>query len=195
MASLFDWSSTASSNTTLDSINVNTGMSPANVDNSIRSLMALVRNSFASALQSFLAGTAALPIANGGTGATSASAALTALNGLDASYRDLPRVDKASSFTFSNTERSDAIWISGTGVVATINPDATTPINPGAVYMLMNGHGTSSFTVVRGSGVKLYVNGATPTGNGADATVAPGGVATLTRWGTDYWTITGAGVS
>jgi phage-related tail fiber protein len=41
--------------------------------------MAIVRGSFASGLQTFLAGSAALPIANGGTGATSASAARTAL--------------------------------------------------------------------------------------------------------------------
>lgn len=41
--------------------------------------MALVRQSFTSSLQNFLAGSAALPIANGGTGAITAPAALTAL--------------------------------------------------------------------------------------------------------------------
>lgn len=41
--------------------------------------MAAVRNSFASALETFFNGSAALPVANGGTGATSASAARTAL--------------------------------------------------------------------------------------------------------------------
>ena len=41
--------------------------------------MALIRQSFTSALQNFLAGSAALPIANGGTGATTGPTALTAL--------------------------------------------------------------------------------------------------------------------
>jgi hypothetical protein len=72
---IFDWSATAASNTSCDSISIATGMSPGNVDNVFRSLMRIVRNSFSSALQTFLAGTAALPIANGGTAATSAAAA------------------------------------------------------------------------------------------------------------------------
>lgn len=41
--------------------------------------MALVRNTFASALESFLAGSAPLPLANGGTAATTADAARTSL--------------------------------------------------------------------------------------------------------------------
>lgn len=79
MASLFDWSSTAGSNTTVDGINIAEGCPAANVNNGMRSIMALVRQSFASGLQNFLAGSAALPVANGGTGGTTAAAARTAL--------------------------------------------------------------------------------------------------------------------
>ncbi len=70
MPSIFDWSSTAASNTTCDGLNTNTGMPPANVDNVFRSMMALIRGTFASGLQNFLAGSAGLGVANGGTGAT-----------------------------------------------------------------------------------------------------------------------------
>lgn len=64
----FSWSATDTSNTTLDGVSVATGMSPANVDNAIRKLMAACRNSVAAGLQTFLAGSAGLGVANGGTG-------------------------------------------------------------------------------------------------------------------------------
>lgn len=79
MASLFDWSSTAGSNTTVDGINIAEGCPAANVNNGMRSIMALVRQSFASGLQTFLDGSSFLPVANGGTGGTTAAAARTAL--------------------------------------------------------------------------------------------------------------------
>lgn len=189
--SLFDWSSTASSNTTVDGININTGMSPDNVDNSMRSIMALIRSTFTSALQNFLAGSSALPIANGGTGAASQSAAQAALNALDAGYRDLQLVPKSAAFTFADADRSKGIYYTGAAAAATIDPNATTPITSGAVYVIAN-DGSGSLTVTRGSGVTLKVNGGTTS---ADATIAAGGVATLSRWGTDIWKISGSGVA
>ena len=75
MASIFDWSITPASNTTLDGINVNTGMSPANVDNAFRSAMAIIRQTFSATLQNFLSGASALGITSGGTGGTTAAAA------------------------------------------------------------------------------------------------------------------------
>jgi len=74
MGSLFDWSSTPASNTTVDSINIAENCPAANLNNASRSIMALVRNSFSSGLQNFLAGTSPLAVASGGTGL---SAALT----------------------------------------------------------------------------------------------------------------------
>lgn len=192
MSSLFDWSSTASSNTTCDGIGTNTGMSPANVDNVFRSIMALVRNTFASALQSFLAGTAALPIANGGTAATDATTALSNLGGLEDDYRDLVRVDKSADFTFAASERGYGIGLgSGTPKTATINPQSTTAIGNGATYVLYN-FGAGTYTIARGAGVSLYKNGSITS---ADAAIAPGGVATVTHWYLDVWTINGVGVS
>lgn len=77
MADIFDWSATAGNNTTLDGINVNTGMSPGNVDNAIRSLMALVRNTFVSSWEGLFAGTTSgIPVSNG-SGTISTKAAPT----------------------------------------------------------------------------------------------------------------------
>jgi hypothetical protein len=191
MPSIFDWSSTASSNTTCDSINVNTGMSPANVDNVFRSIMALVRGTFASALQTFLAGSAPLPLANGGTAGTDAATALSSLGALSSAYRDLPLTTKSAAFTFADSERGGRIRYTGAAAAATINPNATTAITDGACYVIRN-KGTGALTITRGAGVTLYKNGSTTS---ADAVLAVGGVATLVRDGTDDWTITGSGIS
>lgn len=191
MASIFDWSSTASSNVTCDGLNTNTGMTPANVDNVFRSIMAIIRQTFAAALQNFLAGTAALPVANGGTGATDAAGARAALGALPDTYRDLPLITKTTAFTFADSERGGRIRYTGAAAAATINPNATTSITDGAVYVIRN-KGSGVLTITRGSGVSLLKNGSTTSSN---ASLAVGGVATLVRDGTDDWIITGSGIS
>lgn len=79
MPGIFDWSATPSSNTTVDSINIAEGCPAGNVNNALRSIMGLIRQSFSSTLANFFAGTSALAIANGGTGATDAAGARAAL--------------------------------------------------------------------------------------------------------------------
>jgi hypothetical protein len=192
MASIFDWSSTASANVACDGIACNTGMSPANTDNLFRSIMALIRGSFAAALQNFFAGTAPLPLANGGTGGTDATSALAGIGGLSSAYRDLPLYFKSAAFTFDNSERGGGIVFSGASpATGTINPFATTPINPGAVYVIHNG-GTAALTISPSAGVSLFVNGAISSTN---AVLALGANATLIQWSADIWTISGPGVS
>jgi hypothetical protein len=188
---IFDWSTTAANNTTIDGIDSDTGTSPANVDNLFRAMAAIIRNTFSSALQTFLAGTAALPVANGGTAATSASAALTSLGALASTYRDLPLTTKTAAWTFADSERGGRINYTGAAAAATINPNASTSITDGATYVIRNA-GSGAITVTRGSGVTLKVNGGT---SSANATIAVGGLATLIRWGTDDWSISGSGVS
>ncbi|MDE2429548.1 MAG: hypothetical protein KGM99_12515 [Burkholderiales bacterium] len=80
MADLFDWSTTPGSNTTVDGVNIAENCAAGNLNNGIRAVMALVRNSFATALETFLNGTAPLPVANGGTASTTAADARTALS-------------------------------------------------------------------------------------------------------------------
>jgi len=79
MPSLFDWSTTAASNVTVDGLNIAEGCPAANVNNGMRSIMALVRASFATGLQTFLDGTAPLSVASGGTGGATGAAARTGI--------------------------------------------------------------------------------------------------------------------
>lgn len=82
MPDIFDWNSTAGNNTNCDGIDIQTNMSIANIDNVFRSMMAIIRNTFTSALKNFLAGVSALPVANGGTGAVTLTGLLKG-NGTD----------------------------------------------------------------------------------------------------------------
>jgi hypothetical protein len=166
-------------------------MSPANVDNVFRSMAAIVRATFASALQNFLAGTAALPLANGGTAATDAATALSNLGGLASGFRDLQLLAKSAAFTFADADRGKAINYTGSAAAATINPQSSTTITVGATYVIRNG-GTGALTITRGSGVELKANGSSTSAN---SVLAIYGVATLIYWGSDVWTISGSGLS
>lgn len=88
MPSIFDFSPTASANTSIDGVNCNTGMPAGNTDNLFRSLCAVIRQSFSSTLQNFLAGSAPLSVASGGTGAPDAATARTKLGLGSAATRD-----------------------------------------------------------------------------------------------------------
>lgn len=197
MASIFDWSPTASSNTTCDGINVNTGMSPANVDNVFRSIMSIIRGSFTSGLQNFLAGAggAYLPIGYGGTGAGDTTTARQNLAALSSDYQDLPYRALSSSGTAADSDRGGAIDYTGAVGTFTLNPHATTPIgaaNKIAVIVLFN-RGTGALTITRGSGVTLKANGST---TDANSVLAIGGQATLFKFGTsDNWLVSGTGLS
>lgn len=167
-------------------------MTPANVDNVFRSMMAAIRASFGSALQGFLGGVSALPIANGGTAATDASTALTNLGGLADDYKYLIPTNKTGDWNPTDADAGAQYNFFGTGAhTLTINPNSTTAINLGATYVIRNG-GDTALSIARGSGVSLMVNGST---SSANAVLAVGGVATLIKWGADFWTITGVGLS
>ena len=70
-----DYSTTAASNTDVHSVSIAEGMAPSDVNNAMRELMVDVANFD----QGNVTLTSALAIASGGTGATSAAAARTAL--------------------------------------------------------------------------------------------------------------------
>lgn len=108
MASIFDWSPTAGSNGTCDGVNIAEGCGAANLNNGLRAAMALIRQSFSSTLQSFLAGSAALPLASGGTGSTTAADARTALGlGSAATESTIPVAKGGTGATDAATARTN----------------------------------------------------------------------------------------
>jgi hypothetical protein len=194
MPSIYDWSATPDSNSTVGGKNIAEGMSPALVDDAIRQIMGIVRGTFDLSLQNFLANTAPLPIANGGTNATTAATALAALGGLALTYQDLPGgafSPQTAAFSFTDAMRGGGVDYTGAAAAATINPHSTTAIGIRGVIVLRNS-GTGALTVTPGTGVTLKKNGATTSAN---AVLAIGGVASLIQWNQDDWSITGSGIS
>ena len=193
MAGIFPWSTTAGSNSTVNGTSIAEGMAAANVNDAIRGLMALVRATFTDALESFFAGTAPLPIANGGTASTTGPAALTALGGLESTYRDMPVTTKTGAFTLADVDRGTCLRYTGAAAAATINPFGTTPINVGGVIRVRVAHNaTGALTLTRGAGVSLRIAGQTADAN---VSVAVGGDCFLTHEATNLWVVSGAGIS
>jgi hypothetical protein len=193
MAGIFAWSSTAGSNTTVGGVSIPTGMSPANVDNALRAIAAEVRVSFHADLESFLNGTAALPIANGGTGGTSAATALSALGGLATTYKGLPFTSKSGAFTFGTTDEGVGIRYTGAAASATINPVGSTSYTVGAVIPVRVAHNASgALTLTRGSGVSLRIAGQTTDQN---VTCAVGSYCVLIHEASNVWMAIGTGIS
>ena len=191
MASIFDWNTSAGSNTTVDGVSVAEGMSPALVNNAIRGAMAVIRQTFASALQTFLAGTDPLPLANGGTAATSAAAALTSLGALGSTYRDLPVTAQTASFSFSDAMRGTLQRYTGGAASLTINANATTAINIGGVIVVYN-MGSGTLTTAKAVGVAVRIAGQATDANVA---IAVKGYAAFVKTDTNEWVVSGSGVA
>lgn len=193
MAGIFAWSSTAGSNNTIDGINVAEGCSPAGINNAIRSMAAIIRQTFASALESFLAGSAPLPIANGGTAAATASAARTSLGALADTFKGIPMSAKTAAFALAIADEGVGCRYTGAAAAVTINPVATTAYTVGAVIPIRNAHNsTGALTLTRGAGVELRIAGQTTDQN---VTVAVGGLAFLIHEASDVWLVSGTGIS
>ncbi len=191
MAGIHGYNGTAGSNTTVGGVSIAEGMSPANVNDAIRAFMADVKNSFAISLEAFLNGSAPLPIASGGTGATTSGAALAGIGALAVTYRDLPVTTQSASFAFADTDRGGLVRYTGGTASATINPFGTTPINVGGIIVVRNA-GSGVLTLTRGAGVTLKIAGQTADQNVA---VAVGGYCSLLQEATNVWVVAGSGLS
>lgn len=194
MPSIFDWSSTAGSNTTVDGTNIAEGCPAGNVNNALRSVMALCRSTFTTALQNFLAGSAPLPEANGGTGQTTLAAARGAmgaaasgnnsdilqLSGLTTPLSlaqggtgttTLANLYAALGFTVSGSASSGKA-VFGTGGLVLTWRDYTLPSNSAASYAYGSGHTYASFA-------KGWFNGDDGSGS-IDCRVVSAGTSTAT---------------
>lgn len=141
MPSIFDWSSTSSSNTTVDGVNIAEGCPAANLNNGIRGVMGIIKSTFSTALQGFLAGSSALPIANGGTAATTASGARTALG--------LGTLSTASTINNDNWSGTDLSVANGGTGASTAS----------AALAALGGIGVSASNLVTGTGYMTLSNG------------------------------------
>lgn len=115
-----EWSATPASNTDIDGINIAEGCAPSGINDAIREMMAQVKDLYSGTTGD------AIAIAGGGTGATTASAARTALGvaiGTDVQAYDADLTALAAQFaTVAGTAPLYACraWVNfnGTGTVA-----------------------------------------------------------------------------
>lgn len=97
------------------------------------------------------------------------------------------------SVNLSDTTTPSILYhASGTPHILGINNVATNLFTSGSTVTVINGPTSGALTITRGGGVSLYVNGST---TNTGATIATGGVATFIMVGTDYWVVSGSGVS
>lgn len=136
---LWDYSSTAASNTSCEGENINTGMSPGLVDNGLRNIIAMLVNSFASALEGFFTGASALPIANGGTGGTTAGAARTALGLGTAAVIDETTTAQYLANAADKALSTDQVWAAGATVALTDGASVAVDMSLGLNFTLAIG--------------------------------------------------------
>ena len=169
MPSVFDWSATPASNTTIDGINVAEGCPSGNINNAIRSMAALTRNTFASGLQTFFAGSSALPVANGGTALASTPSNGQLLIGNGSGYT-LAAISAGTGITVTNG--------AGTVTIAAVNLGTVTSVAVAVpAFLSVTGSPiTSSGTITIGlSGTALPIaNGGTGSTSASAARTALG---------------------
>lgn len=158
-----DWSTNADSNGTTLGVQITEGATPvSNVNNALRSIMAQLRSAFSTSLSSFFAGTSALPVANGGTGGTTAAAARSGLgsaaSGANSDITSLTGLTTALAVAYGGTGAATAA--AARANLGAIGITASSLASPG--YIKINISGTD-FIIQWGTG--------TATANTASQTV------------------------
>jgi hypothetical protein len=155
-----------------------------------------------------------VPVANGGTGATTAGAALTALGaaasgantditaldqdvtitatgtiGADTlGYRGLPQNSQTASYTLALADAGKHISITTGGVVIPANSSIAFPI--GTAIAIFNNSGSSQTISITTDTLRLA-----GTANTGTRTLAQYGLATCVKVASTTWVISGAGLS
>lgn len=112
------------------------------------------------------------------------------LNGEEAGFRHVPQNAKAAAYQLASADSGKHIYYTGPAAGITIPTNAADPIPRDSAITIVN-NGSGNVTIVA-TGVNLYFAGTSSTGN---RTLAPKGMVTLLKVGTDTWFISGAGLS
>lgn len=173
-------------NTSINGINIAELCSAAGYNDALRQIMADIAT-----WTTAYAVTYPISIANGGTGATTAAAALTALGGLGSQYQRLPQTTKSAAFTFTPAMDGGHVRYTGAAATATIDTNANQAFSVGAVVLVIN-DGSGALTIATATGPALVWAVSNATGN---RTLAVGGIASIIQVATDRWFISGSGLS
>lgn len=173
-------------NTSISGVDISEGCNASWFNDALRQMMADIAVWTASNGVSY-----PVSIGNGGTGQTTAAAALTALGGLSATYQHLPQSAKSSGFTFDLTQDAGHVLYSGSAATATVPTNAGVAFPIGTAIVVVN-NGSGALAIARAGGVSMKW---ASTGADADRSLAIGGMATLLKVGTDLWFISGAGLT
>lgn len=187
MSGIETYSTDPNANTSVNGIDIGEGCDAKNLNNAMRQFMADMARFY----QTYVNITLPLAIANGGTGAANAPAALAALGALSVVYQHLPQSVKTGAFAYDLTHDGGHVYYTGAAAAATLPANSSVAFPIGTVIVTVN-DGSGAVTLTRAGGVSMkWAN----TGANADRALAIGGMATLIKVGTDAWFVTGAGLS
>lgn len=184
--SVADYSTNPNLNISVNGIDIGELCAAAGYNNALRQIMADIAT-----WTTAYAVTYPIAINKGGTGQTTASAALAALGGLPITYKEVQQRALSAAFDFAASDSAGHIYYTGAAAAATIQPNATVAIPLNTAIMIVN-HGSGALTITKGAGVSLIwaVNN-----TDANRTLAAGGIATILKVAADKWAITGTNLT
>lgn len=185
--SYLDYNANPDLNTTINGLDIGEFSAAANLNNSIRQIMADIKG-FTVA---YTPPSYPVSIVNGGTGQITAPLALTALGGLGVEYRQLPQSAKSSGFTLDLTQGAGHVYYTGAAATCTVPLNATVPFPIGTAITIVN-NGSGALAISRAGGVSMKW---AATAADADRSLAVGGMAAMLKVGTDLWFISGAALT
>lgn len=135
---------------------------------------------------------AALPKAGGTMTGDAVLADVGPGSALSAGFRGLPVVSIDAPRTFGLTDAGKMIRMNGTTARTWTIPPVGSVAFPVGTVIYLRCYSTEAITVARGSGVALHAPGAFVDAN---RTIASGGSAVIIHEETNFWVISGTGVS
>lgn len=106
--------------------------------------------------------------------------------------RRAPQNLQNANYSFALTDQGGFVMKNNTTAYAwTIDPESTTNLPVGSIITLVNAGSAGNITLTRGAGVTLIFAGV---GN-QNVTITPYGMGSMLKVGSNYWVVSGAGLS